>query len=1082
MILKRLIQVPQIPDMIIRRPRLLNKLITNNTKTLTLICATAGSGKTILLSEFSSLNENTHWIQGSQLIESPELFILYFIESTRTRYSSFGYKTELFLKNSDKNLSIDDVVLVFINEFIDNISDKITFVIDDFHLIKNDDNNWLNIFLNQLLSKSPENLKFIISTREYPEFETGRLKGKRNFGFLSNEDLSFTEHEVSELIHYAYPSKKNILSAQNLLNFTSGWITGLHLIMQTNQTPDDYLAAKYELDDLYVYFAEDIFINLQNDEKIFLIHTCFLNEFAITDCESLSTIKNPQHNLKQILKKNIFIESKNIENNTIYSYQKLFSKFLRQYVNKTLSKSALNRLFINTADIYLSSNNLYYAMKYYLLAQLKEKAINIIIEKFDAYFLKSDYLTLSKLFSLCQWEVIEENKTLLLYYLKFTLTISDYKNAARCIDKLESISNQLTPIEKSLFFLNKSKNLIYKNNIDEAIELIESISFDRIHFELNSERHYLLCKSYYRKGFEFYSRSLDIAYDIIENFADKINIVLLNETYHILGNIYSDTGDYTFACRCYEQTLINNDQFIGNLKSYANLTDYYSLVGDYEKAYTFLQKATNIYKTFPITNFEKYFYRSSLKFYSNISNYKEAIIMNKILINDRTILENKYEILAQNLTLSELLYKQSRSNEAIQILSSSMKSFKNADPYIKLIFDFYNFYYCCNNIKSIETENVLLEFLNYHISNNVLRSVPPIQFHLADHYIQAGNLSTAEDYLRKALSTISQKSYISFAEQQYILSRHVYDFAVSKNIEKKFIKEIHTRLIEKKELSFIDEDFREELLEQELNITDIRLEAFGTTDFYLRGSLTGDDKWIRKKSKILLAYLMSDPVKVHTKDKIMDMFFDELPAEKADVVYHSTLYNIRTALKIYNIKQDTPKRSKQKPDDYNPAYLLYEDKTLRLNPDFHYRSSNIEFEKLYSSSRLPGLQSDEKLSVCLKAAELYKGDFLPGYYDNWCEELRLKYRNMFIVLAEDLLSLLETAGRTEEAARYAELLLNTDKLNDKAHLSIINSFAKQHNTTAARNRCRLMVKIYNEELGEDPPVNVMDAIKPLLDN
>ena len=203
-------------------------------------------------------------------------------------------------------------------------------------------------------------------------------------------------------------------------------------------------------------------------------------------------------------------------------------------------------------------------------------------------------------------------------------------------------------------------------------------------------------------------------------------------------------------------------------------------------------------------------------------------------------------------------------------------------------------------------------------------------------------------------------------------------------------------------------------------------------------------------------------------------------ADKADVVYHSAIYNIRTALKIYDIKSDKPKRSKDKTYDYNPQYILYEDKTLKLNHDFYYKADNIEFERLYEKSKLPAYTIEEKINYSMSAIELYKGDFLPGYYDSWCEELRVKYKNMYITLCEDLIKMLETEARFDEVIKYSELLLKEDKLNDPAHISIINAFQKLGNIKMANSRLDIMLKIYDEELGEKPQSKTLDKITLIL--
>jgi two-component SAPR family response regulator len=74
--------------------------------------------------------------------------------------------------------------------------------------------------------------------------------------------------------------------------------------------------------------------------------------------------------------------------------------------------------------------------------------------------------------------------------------------------------------------------------------------------------------------------------------------------------------------------------------------------------------------------------------------------------------------------------------------------------------------------------------------------------------------------------------------------------------------------------------------------------SFGRLEFRLRGKLIPEEKWVRKKSKLILAYLLAKPNALLTKDEIIDKFFQDVPLDNVDAVYHNTLSNMRTATRI----------------------------------------------------------------------------------------------------------------------------------------------------------------------------------------
>lgn len=474
--------------------------------------------------------------------------------------------------------------------------------------------------------------------------------------------------------------------------------------------------------------------------------------------------------------------------------------------------------------------------------------------------------------------------------------------------------------------------------------------------------------------------------------------------------------------------------------------------------------------------------RANVRFLNNIGDYKEAIkYLNKTLKETDTN-RNAILLMTKYLELSEIYWNWNKFNESKEVFILAENIFKNqkSDNYLDIIIPYYKQFIAGNSQDILKTESALLNILRWHEVNKIEKTLGYLLFHTACFYLNDSQFQLTIHYSTQAFNLLHKHGMYSFLENRVINSRVLFDFAVCQNIKVKFIKEIGIRFLNKPDLPFLRVEYSIELNEKIIRFIDIRLRCFGLTELCLRGDLVTEDKWIRKKSKILLVFLMSDPTRIHTKDEIMDIFFDDLPADKADVVYHSAIYNIRTALKIYDIKSDKPKRSKDKTYDYNPQYILYEDKTLRLNPDFYYTSESVEFEKHYNKTRLSALSNEEKITHSIKAIEMYKGDFLPGYYDSWCEELRVKYKNMYITLCEELIKILETEARHEEVIKYSELLLKEDKLNDQVHLSIINAYAKLGNIKMAKSRYEIMLKIYDEELGEKPQPKTLDKITLIL--
>jgi two-component SAPR family response regulator len=516
----------------------------------------------------------------------------------------------------------------------------------------------------------------------------------------------------------------------------------------------------------------------------------------------------------------------------------------------------------------------------------------------------------------------------------------------------------------------------------------------------------------------------------------------------------------------------------------SNLAGLEIHTGRYEDAFETMGEMHVFYDKFPFRSLRRFLTKTEANFYYECGDYETCINKLEELIKIENSVNLKGFLWHNYLMEGLQLYYTDLQEYALQKFDIAETFMHKDDNYAKLLVNQGRALSYLRMNTGGETEIIeqyLISIYDHYSQNRQKVVESQVSFYLASFYLRVSQFETAVSYLKKAFDPTFEKDLISFLERELPFHRDLFDFAITEGINKSLVAYICGKFLGRSLFSWISKDNKERLSIETSKLTDIKLQPFGKTGIYLRGEPIPEDKWIRKKSKILLAYLMSDPGKIHTKDKIMDMFFDDMPADKADVVYHSAIYNIRTALKIYDIKSDKPKRSKDKTFDYNPQYILYEDKTLRLNSDFYYTSDNVEFEKLYNKSRLPALSNEEKISHSIKAIEMYKGDFLPGYYDNWCEELRVKYKNMYITLCEKLIKMLEAEIRYDEVIKYSELLLKEDKLNDSTHISIINAYAKLGNIKMAKSRFEIMLKIYNEELGEKPQSKTLDLIKSIIE-
>jgi two-component SAPR family response regulator len=396
-------------------------------------------------------------------------------------------------------------------------------------------------------------------------------------------------------------------------------------------------------------------------------------------------------------------------------------------------------------------------------------------------------------------------------------------------------------------------------------------------------------------------------------------------------------------------------------------------------------------------------------------------------------------------------------------------------------------------------EKTLISAHKYFDSLNLIYSKTQVEFHLADYFYKKSNPQTALKYLLDSLNTSTEKQYSSFLSQNFNQLRYLFDFAAANNIRKDFTESIHSSLLERVNVDWLSAECLTRLKKEQEALYDITLLTFGGAELFVRGKRISEDKWLRKKSKLLLIYLLINQNLKISKEKVLGLFFGELAADSAENIFHQAITNIRSALKPDAISgddtsADTKKSKKTKSEketstekqktnknlEFSPPYLVYEDKILRMAQGYYFKVDAIELGKIHSLIKSPETDNAKKQRLANQALEIYKGEFLPGYYEPWIEEMRLVLENKFTDICEHIIKAMLNDNNHDEVVKFAEKLLETDKLHEEAYINAIHAYSMLGNHTMAKKKFSQMLKNYQDEFGEKPSDGALKRIESIL--
>ncbi|UCF89759.1 MAG: hypothetical protein JSW39_15775 [Desulfobacterales bacterium] len=196
------------------------------------------------------------------------------------------------------------------------------------------------------LSVLSKGINVIVISRSKPPAAFVRQKANRMMQAIGWDQLRFTLEETQELLHVnnqKRPSKKTI---EDLYQITDGWVAGLVLMLETanGQTFERRQLNDMSQQDIFNYFANEIFDKTDKRTQKFLLKTAFLPEMTGTMAEELTGQTAAGRILSRLNQTHYFTEKRSRQREPAYQYHPLFREFSLSKAVDTFSPEQLASL------------------------------------------------------------------------------------------------------------------------------------------------------------------------------------------------------------------------------------------------------------------------------------------------------------------------------------------------------------------------------------------------------------------------------------------------------------------------------------------------------------------------------------------------------------------------------------------------------------------------------------------------------------------------------------------------------------------------------------------------------------------
>lgn len=333
---------PHLPLSLVARPRLLKELDGICAHPLTLVSASAGSGKTTILSAWAASSRQNErlqaaghepalaWLSLEALDNHPVRFWASVIAALRTCLPGVG-KTALALLHSPEAPPLSTCLSHLLNE-IGQVSRELILLLDDYHVISDQAIHEAMLFL---LDHLPANMHLVLATRTDPAFPLSRWRVRGQLLEIRSRDLRFTQEETASFLLQCMSLPLSQDDLARLQQRTEGWIAGLQLAALalrkqqdcSNWVSDFAGSYRYLLD----YVQQDILTPLPVPLQHFLLQTSILNRMNAALCQAVTAGATPQESqqmLEEVERANLFVVPLD-EQRQWYRYHDLFREALR---------------------------------------------------------------------------------------------------------------------------------------------------------------------------------------------------------------------------------------------------------------------------------------------------------------------------------------------------------------------------------------------------------------------------------------------------------------------------------------------------------------------------------------------------------------------------------------------------------------------------------------------------------------------------------------------------------------------------------------------------------------------------------
>jgi LuxR family transcriptional regulator, maltose regulon positive regulatory protein len=377
------IEPPRIRPGHVPRRELVERLRHGLHRRLNLVSAPAGWGKTTLLAEWLTAEEEIAfaWLSLDEEDNDPARFWAYVAAALRRADVDVPAAFEAAI--AAPGIGIGDAALpLLLNALVASPQEHV-FVLDDYHVIREPA---IHDGVRFVLAHLPVVSHLVIATRADPPVDLSRLRARGELGEVLTEQLRFSDAEAAALLNDSLALALPPEDLEALRARTEGWAAGLYLAgLSLRDRPGPARPGDLGLDRHLVDYLGDEVLSAQTAQaRAFLLDTCILDRFNASLCDAVRDEDTSKALLGEIERANLFLVPLD-ERRAWFRYHHVFREVLRRELQEARSDDEVATLHARAGSWNAEAGDVSTAIGHLLAAGSAEAAADLIAASWNAW-------------------------------------------------------------------------------------------------------------------------------------------------------------------------------------------------------------------------------------------------------------------------------------------------------------------------------------------------------------------------------------------------------------------------------------------------------------------------------------------------------------------------------------------------------------------------------------------------------------------------------------------------------------------------------------------------------------------------